>query len=167
MHSYKKTRHWRGSDHGPSENGSSTIRSKDAGMTEDIQLAALAAGRLRHTGRPELTSAIRHGQQRRLGGATAWERRRRGRGRVPGAGRRGRGVGLDASPAKAHDRGFWAGQVIAGRSWPLFGSYPFTVTKGSGSETLECSNGTCLNCVIVAASALVRAQPPSQGPLAL
>jgi hypothetical protein len=26
-------------------------------------------------------------------------------------------VGLDASPAKTDDRGFWAGQVITGRSW--------------------------------------------------
>jgi hypothetical protein len=76
-------------------------------------------------------------------------------------------VGLDASPAKTDDRGFWAGQVIAGRSWPFFGSCPFTVTKGTGSETLECSNGTCGNRVIVAASALVRTQAPSEGRLAL
>jgi hypothetical protein len=62
-------------------------------MTEDIQLAALAAGRLRHTGQPELTAAIRHGQQRRLGGATAWERR---------------GAPVDVSRALAAEIAVWA-----------------------------------------------------------
>jgi hypothetical protein len=77
------------------------------------------------------------------------------------------GDGFDGEPAAtAHDRGFWAGKVIAGRSWPLFGSCPFTVAKGSGSEILECSNGTCGNRVIVAASALVRTQAPSECRLA-
>jgi hypothetical protein len=67
--------------------------------THDVAVAhgrfvdALAAGRLRHTGQPELTSAIRHGQQRRLGGATAWERR---------------GHDVDASPAVAAEVAVWA-----------------------------------------------------------
>jgi hypothetical protein len=67
--------------------------------THDVAVAhggfvdALAAGRLRHTGQPELTSAIRHGQQRRLGGATAWERR---------------GAAVDVSPALAAEIAVWA-----------------------------------------------------------
>jgi hypothetical protein len=67
--------------------------------THDVAVAhggfvdALAAGRLRHTGQPELTTAIRHGQQRRLGGATAWERR---------------GAAVDVSPALAAEIAVWA-----------------------------------------------------------
>jgi hypothetical protein len=37
-------------------------------------LDALAAGRIRHQGQVELTAAVRHLEQRRLGGATAPER---------------------------------------------------------------------------------------------
>jgi hypothetical protein len=78
---------------------------EDAGVylielsTHDLAVAhggfvdALAAGRLRHTGQPELTTAIRHGQQRRLGGATAWERR---------------GAAVDVSPALAAEIAVWA-----------------------------------------------------------
>jgi hypothetical protein len=36
--------------------------------------SGLAAGRLRHAGQPELDAAVRHGAQRPLGGATAWQR---------------------------------------------------------------------------------------------
>jgi hypothetical protein len=54
---------------------------------------ALASGRLRHTGHPLLTQAIRHIQQRRLGGATAWERR---------------GAPVDVSPAPAVELALWA-----------------------------------------------------------
>jgi hypothetical protein len=67
--------------------------------THDVALAhgefidMVAAGRLRHGGQPELTTAIRHGQQRRLGGATAWERR---------------GHDVDASPAVAAEVAVWA-----------------------------------------------------------
>ena len=50
------------------------------------------AGRLRHTGQTELTAAIRHGEQRRLGGATAWERR---------------GTAVDVSPALAAEIAVW------------------------------------------------------------
>jgi hypothetical protein len=56
-------------------------------------LDMVAAGRLRHSGQAELTAAIRHGQQRRLGGATAWERR---------------GHDVDASPAVAAEVAVWA-----------------------------------------------------------
>jgi hypothetical protein len=51
------------------------------------------AGRLRDTGQPELTAAIRYGQQRRLGGASAWERR---------------GAPVDVSPALAAEFALWA-----------------------------------------------------------
>jgi hypothetical protein len=67
--------------------------------THDVALAhgefidLVAAGRLRHSGQPELTAAIRHGQQRRLGGGTAWERR---------------GHDVDASPAVAAEIAVWA-----------------------------------------------------------
>jgi hypothetical protein len=67
--------------------------------THDLAVAhgefvdTLAAGRLRHTGQAELTTAIRYGQQRRLGGATAWERR---------------GAPVDVSPAVAAELAVWA-----------------------------------------------------------
>jgi hypothetical protein len=65
-------------------------------------------------------------------------------------------VGLDASPAKTDDRSFWAGQVITGRSWPLFGPCP-SVHGDEGdrqrdTRVFERDSG---NRVIVAASALV------------
>ena len=78
---------------------------EDAGVylielsTHDLAVAhggfvdAIAAGRLRHAGQSELTMAIRHGQQRRLGGATAWERR---------------GAPVDVSPAVAAEIAVWA-----------------------------------------------------------
>lgn len=59
----------------------------DAGVTvtqpstSDVVVATgelldlLADGKLRHTGRPELDAAVRHGVQRRLAGAAAWDRR--------------------------------------------------------------------------------------------
>jgi hypothetical protein len=87
---------------------------KDAGVslmelsTHDVAVAhgefvdTLAAGRLRHTGQAELTTAIRYGQQRRLGGATAWERR---------------GAPVDVSPAIAAEFAVWA-LVNAERSVP-------------------------------------------------
>jgi hypothetical protein len=76
--------------------------------THDVAVAhggfvdALAAGRLRHTGQAELTTAIRHGRQRRLGGATAWERR---------------GAAVDVSPALAAEISLWA-LLNAQRSLP-------------------------------------------------
>lgn len=38
-------------------------------------LDLLSAGRLRHAGQPQLDAAVRHGTQRPLGGAQAWNRR--------------------------------------------------------------------------------------------
>jgi hypothetical protein len=65
----------------------------DLVVAHGLFIDELAAGRLRHTGQPELTAAIRHGQQRRLGGATAWERR---------------GAPVDVSPALAAEIAVWA-----------------------------------------------------------
>jgi hypothetical protein len=65
----------------------------DVAVAHGTFLDELAAGRLRHAGQAELTAAIRHGQQRRLGGATAWERR---------------GHDVDASPAVAAQVAVWA-----------------------------------------------------------
>ena len=56
-------------------------------------LDALAAGRIRHRGQAELTSAVRHLEQRRLGGATAPERR---------------GALMDVGPAVAGELAVWA-----------------------------------------------------------
>lgn len=55
-------------------------------------LEALAAGRIRHQGQPELTAAVRHLEQRRLGGATAPERR---------------GALVDVAPAVAAELATW------------------------------------------------------------
>jgi hypothetical protein len=55
-------------------------------------LDELAAGRLRHTGQPELGAAVRHGAQRPLGGATAWQRR---------------GTPVDVSPLSAATLAVW------------------------------------------------------------
>jgi hypothetical protein len=55
-------------------------------------LDALAAGRVRHQGQPELTAAVRHLEQRRLGGASAPERR---------------GAPVDVSPAVASVLAVW------------------------------------------------------------
>jgi hypothetical protein len=56
-------------------------------------LDALAAGRVRHGGQAELTAAARHLQQRRLGGASAPERR---------------GAPVDVAPAVAAELACWA-----------------------------------------------------------
>jgi isoaspartyl peptidase/L-asparaginase-like protein (Ntn-hydrolase superfamily) len=66
--------------------------------THDVAVAhgefvdAVRAGVLRHTAQAELTAAIRHGEQRRLGGATAWERR---------------GAPVDVAPALAAEIAVW------------------------------------------------------------
>jgi hypothetical protein len=49
--------------------------SSDLVVAHGMFLDALAAGRIRHRGQAELTAAMRHLEQRRLGGATAPERR--------------------------------------------------------------------------------------------
>jgi hypothetical protein len=69
------------------------LSSHDVALAHGEFIDMVAAGRLRHAGQPELTAAIRHGQQRRLGGATAWERR---------------GREVDASPAVAAEVAVWA-----------------------------------------------------------
>jgi hypothetical protein len=56
-------------------------------------LDLLAEGRIRHRGQAELTSAVRHLEQRRLGGATAPERR---------------GALVDVAPAVAAELAAWA-----------------------------------------------------------
>jgi hypothetical protein len=55
-------------------------------------LDLLAAGRIRHQGQPQLTAAARHLEQRRLGGATAPERR---------------GALVDVAPAVAAELAVW------------------------------------------------------------
>jgi hypothetical protein len=56
-------------------------------------LDLLAAGRIRHQGQPQLTAAARHLEQRRLGGASAPERR---------------GALVDVAPAVAAELAVWA-----------------------------------------------------------
>ena len=60
-------------------------------------LDALAAGRVRHAGQPELTAAARHLQQRRLGGASAPDRR---------------GAPVDVAPAVAAELSAWALETV-------------------------------------------------------
>jgi hypothetical protein len=69
------------------------LSTHDLAVAHGEFLDAVTAGRLRHAGQAELTTAIRHGQQRRLGGATAWERR---------------GATVDVSPALAAELAVWA-----------------------------------------------------------
>jgi hypothetical protein len=56
-------------------------------------LDELAVGRVQHAGQPELTTATRHLEQRRLGGASAPERH---------------GAPADVSPAVAAELAVWA-----------------------------------------------------------
>ncbi len=67
--------------------------SSDLVVAHGLFLDALAAGRVRHAGQAELTAAARHLEQRRLGGATAPERR---------------GAAVDVAPAVAAELAVWA-----------------------------------------------------------
>lgn len=67
--------------------------SSDLAVAHGSFLDALAAGRIRHRGQAELTAAMRHLEQRRLGGASAPERR---------------GALVDVSPAVAAELAAWA-----------------------------------------------------------
>jgi hypothetical protein len=67
--------------------------SGDVAEAHGLFLDELAAGRVRHRGQPTLTAAMRHLEQRRLGGATAAERR---------------GALVDVSPAVAAELATWA-----------------------------------------------------------
>jgi hypothetical protein len=67
--------------------------SSDLAVAHGGFLDALAAGRIRHLGQPELSAAMRHLEQRRLGGASAPERR---------------GALVDVSPAVAAELAVWA-----------------------------------------------------------
>ncbi|HEX8135563.1 MAG TPA: hypothetical protein VF880_19300 [Actinomycetes bacterium] len=67
--------------------------SGDVAEAHGLFLDELAAGRIRHRGQPELTAAMRHLEQRRLGGASAPERR---------------GALVDVAPAVAAELAVWA-----------------------------------------------------------
>jgi len=64
----------------------------DIAVAHGTFLDELAAGRLRHAGQPELDAAVRHGAQRPLGGAAAWQRR---------------GMPVDVSPLSAATLAVW------------------------------------------------------------
>jgi hypothetical protein len=66
--------------------------SSDLAVAHGSFLDALDAGRIRHRGQPELTAAMRHLEQRRLGGASAPERR---------------GARVDVAPAVAAELAVW------------------------------------------------------------
>jgi hypothetical protein len=66
------------------------LSTSDVAVAHGEFLDELTAGRIRHAGQPELTAAVRHGTQRPLGGASAWQRR---------------GAVVDVSPALAAE---WA-----------------------------------------------------------
>jgi hypothetical protein len=81
---------------GPLEDAGVTItkpNSVDLVTAHGNFLDLLAAGRIRHQGQPPLTAAARHLEQRRLGGATAPERR---------------GALVDVAPAVAAELAAWA-----------------------------------------------------------
>jgi hypothetical protein len=81
---------------GPLEDAGVTItkpNSMDLVTAHGNFLDLLAAGRIRHQGQPQLTAAARHLEQRRLGGATAPERR---------------GALVDVAPAVAAELAAWA-----------------------------------------------------------
>jgi hypothetical protein len=67
--------------------------SSDLAIAHGQVLDVLAAGRIRHRGQAELTAAMRHLEQRRLGGASAPERR---------------GALVDVAPAVAAELAVWA-----------------------------------------------------------
>jgi hypothetical protein len=64
----------------------------DIAVAHGLFIDELAAGRLGHAGQPELDAAVRHGIQRPLGGATAWQRR---------------GIPVDISPLSAATLAAW------------------------------------------------------------
>jgi hypothetical protein len=64
----------------------------DIAVAHGTFLDELAAGRLRHAGQAELDAAVRHGAQRPLSGATAWQRR---------------GMPVDVSPLSAATLAVW------------------------------------------------------------
>jgi len=69
------------------------LSTHDLAVAHGQFLDTLAAGRLKHAGQPELTAAVRHGTQRPLGGADAWQRR---------------GTAVDVSPLAAATLAVWA-----------------------------------------------------------
>jgi hypothetical protein len=83
------------------------LGSGDVAEAHGMFLDALAGGRIRHQGQPELTTAMRHLAQRRLGGATAPERR---------------GALVDVSPAVAAELAVW-GLHNAPAPTPFFGTW--------------------------------------------
>ena len=69
------------------------LSTHDLAVAHGQFLDTLAAGRLKHGGQPELTAAVRHGTQRPLSGADAWQRR---------------GTAVDVSPLAAATLAVWA-----------------------------------------------------------
>jgi hypothetical protein len=67
--------------------------SGDVAEAHGLFLDTLAAGRIRHLGQPPLTAAMRHLEQRRIGGASGPERR---------------GALVDVAPAVAAELATWA-----------------------------------------------------------
>jgi hypothetical protein len=59
---------------------------------EQASLTSSPPARSRHAGQPELDAAVRHGVQRPLGGAAAWQRR---------------GMPVDVSPLSAATLAVW------------------------------------------------------------
>lgn len=69
----------------------------DAVVAHGEFLDLLAAGRLRHAGRPELDAAVRHGAQRPLAGAVTWARR---------------GFSVDVAPLTAATLAVWGLRTV-------------------------------------------------------
>jgi len=70
-----------------------TLSTSDVAVAHGELLDELAAGRLRHVADARLDAAVRHGTQRPLGGASAWDRR---------------GAAVDVGPLTAATWAVWA-----------------------------------------------------------
>jgi hypothetical protein len=84
--------------------GFTEMGSHDVATAHGGFIDLLTAGKLKAVPDPRLTQAVKHGQDRRLGGASAWERR---------------GAAVDISPANAAEFAVWA--VLNGPP-PFFGT---------------------------------------------
>jgi hypothetical protein len=85
--------------------GFTEMSSHDVAVSHGQFVDLLGAGKLKVVPDARLTQAVKHGQDRRLGGASAWERR---------------GAVVDVSPALAAEFAVWAVQNVStffGGSW--------------------------------------------------
>jgi len=81
------------------------MTSHDVSVAHGRFIDLLTAGKLKAARDDRLTEAVKYGQDRRLGGASAWERR---------------GAAIDISPANAAEFAVWAALDGAGRRVAIY-----------------------------------------------